>query len=109
MLRQSCLPRAVEAITVAREIEAATGPKSKGSGTRSEMYGYAKDSARPHLKDWITARLSLSHSGPCGADRASAQHLAALQQLRIERAAAPPGRRIPIKDFPRASSLATHS
>jgi len=82
-------PEGVEALAVAREIAAAAGPKSKGYGTRSEMYGWAKDSARPQLTDWMSARLSLSHSGPRGAERASSDHLAALQQLQAERAAAP--------------------
>lgn len=81
-------PEGVEAVAVAREIAAETGPKSKGSGTHSEMYGWAKDAALPHLKDWLAARLSFSHRGPRGADRAQADHLAALQQLRTERAAA---------------------
>ncbi len=82
-------PEGVEALAIAREIAAATGPKSKGSGTRSEMYGWTQDSTRPHLKDWMAARLSLSHSGHRGGERASTDHLAALQQLRDERAAEP--------------------
>jgi hypothetical protein len=82
-------PEGVEALAVAREIAAASGPKSKGSGTHSEMYGWIQDSTRPHLKDWITARLSLTHSGHHGAERASTDHLQALQQLRAERTAAP--------------------
>lgn len=79
----------VEALAVAREIAAATGRKSKGYGTRSEMYCWAKDSARPQLTDWMAARLSLSHSGHRGGERASTDHLAALQQLRTERNAEP--------------------
>jgi hypothetical protein len=82
-------PEGVECLGVAREIAAATGPKSKGSGTHSEMYGWVQESTRPHLKDWLSARLSLSHTGPRGGERASANHLEALQQLRAERAAAP--------------------
>jgi hypothetical protein len=77
-------PEGVEALALAREIAAANGPKSKGSGTRSGMYGWAKDAARPQLAGWL-ASVSLSHTGPQGAERAQANHLDALKQLRAER------------------------
>jgi hypothetical protein len=78
-------PEGVDALAVAREIAAATGPQSKGYGTRSEMYGWAKDAARPQLTGWLAARLSLSHRGPRGGGQARADHLAALRQLQSER------------------------
>jgi len=78
-------PEGVEALAVARQIAAESRQKS-GYGTRSESYRWAKDAARPHLNDWLTTRLSLTHSGPRGAERASADHMAALRQLRVERA-----------------------
>ena len=78
-------PEGVEALAIARQLAAESRQKS-GCGTRSESYGWAKDAARPHLNDWITTRLSLTHNGPRGAERASANHLAAHQQLQAERA-----------------------
>jgi len=75
----------VECLALARELAAAVSPRSKGSGTHSEVYGWAQTSARPRLNDWMAARLSLSHSGPRGAEKAQSNHLAALQQLHIER------------------------
>ena len=80
-------PEGVECLAIAREIAVANGPKSKGSGTHSEIYSWAQDAARPHLNNWLTATLSLTHSGSRGGEGASSAHLAALQQLSAERIA----------------------
>jgi hypothetical protein len=84
-------PESKEALALAREAAAAAAPPSKRCGTGGVMFAYVMEKTLPQVKDWTIARLSLANSGKgsggASADRASANHLAALKQLRDERAA----------------------
>jgi len=80
-----------ESLAVAREI----AQRARKHGRTSRMCVPIADGKREQVRGWLMARLSLAHSGSGSgsgsggvtAERASRDHLIALQQLRAERAA----------------------
>jgi hypothetical protein len=77
-----------EALAVAREL----AQMKRTHGRTSRMCAPVADGKREQVQGWLMARLSLTHSGAGSEDggavagRASRNHLAALQQIRLARA-----------------------
>ena len=83
-------PESKEALVLAREAAAAAAPPSKRCGTGGALFSYTTEKTLPQVKGWLLARLALANggkgSGGASADLTPANHLAALKQLRDERA-----------------------